>query len=193
MSKKKKRKQSKIESSHPESLGNAFLTGEIPWTQEGLEEALAHIAKLHNTPRDDWDRRKKGITLIDDDGSLSRITFNPDMMPNQIMDFIIARGRERGESQEKIMSHSWRFMEIMGFLRDNDSRLREEKLVMDDPTDPAASMISGSLLRILATARYEGVALQGPNRDPVRSFHTDRVITEARRLAESDEEDSKDS
>ena len=162
-------------------------TGEIPWSREEMGEALSRAATLHMTPHDDWDRRQKGLDLVDDDGSVSRIIFNPDMMPNQIMDFIIARQRAKGASEEVMMSHMWRFMESMAFLKQNDARLRESELIIDDPNDPDAAMISEALIEVLATARYEGVSLQGRDGDPVRTFHVERVIAEAKRLDESDD------
>ena len=84
-------KKKKTPSAAPSMLPNvqSMLTGDIPWSADELGEVLDHASKLHNTPHDDWDRREKGINLVADDGSVSRVVFNPDMMPNQVMDFLI--------------------------------------------------------------------------------------------------------
>jgi hypothetical protein len=149
---------------------------------EGLGDVLQHAVRLHHTPHDDWDRREKGINLLEDDGVVSRIRFNPDMFENQMMDYIIARLREQGLSQNVMMSHGWRYMEATAFMSQNAKRLREEGLIVDDPDDSDASMISGGLIAALATARYEGVKLQGPKREPQRTFHLERIIAEAKHL-----------
>jgi hypothetical protein len=172
---KKKKKQT---STPRKALLDAdMMTGEIPWSAEELGAVLQHAIALHHTPHDDWDRREKGINLLNDDGSVDRIRFNPDMFENQMMDFIIARLRKQGLSQDVMMSHGWRYMEATGFIAEHVKRLRQEELVIDDPDDPEASMISGGLIAALATARYEGVKLQGPK----------RIIAEAKRLDAEEE------
>jgi CRISPR-associated DxTHG motif protein len=163
-------------------------TGEIPWTRAELGEAFAHAATLHNTPHDDWDRTKKGVNPMWDDGSVSEITFNPDNMPNQVMGFIVGRLRKKGATDEEIMSHGFRFMETMAFVTEHMARLRDEDLIQDDLADPAAMMVSESLIEVLATARYDGVTLKGTDREPERTFHLEQVIAEAKRLDADDPE-----
>jgi hypothetical protein len=68
--------------------------------------------------------------------------------------------------------------------------LREEKLIVDDPDDSDASMLSLGLLAALATARYEGVKLQGPKQEPQRTFHLERIVAEAKRLDAKDDGES---
>jgi hypothetical protein len=159
-----------------------MLTGEIPWSADELGAVLDHAVELHHTPHDDWNRREKGVNLLNDDGSVDRLRFNPDMIENQMMDYLISRLRKQGVSQPVMMSHGWRFMETMAFLNEHSKRLRQEALIVDDPNDADALMISEGLIAALATARYDGVKLQGPKREPVRTFHLERIIEEAKRL-----------
>jgi len=140
-----------------------------------------HAAALHNTPHDDWNRQEAGVSIANDDGSVSRVVFNPDIMLNQVMQWLMARFRKQGLSDETKMSHAWRFMEVQAFLADHAAALRREGLVRDDATEPDCASISSALMEVLATAKYEGVRLHGPAREPVPSFHVDRVIAEAKK------------
>ena len=164
-------------------------TGEVPWTLDGLGAVLAHAAKLHNTPHDDWNRHERGINLQHDDGSLSRLSLNPDMMTNQMGVFIVDELRKQGANPEVITCHLYRFLEAQAFLAENFARIRQEGLIVDDPTDPDASLLSAALVEVLATRSYKGARFQGPDREPVRSFHIDRVIAEAKRRAAEEEDD----
>jgi hypothetical protein len=80
------------------------------------------------------------------------------MFENQMMDFIIAPLRKQGLSQNEMMSHGWRYTEA--FMAQNSKRLREEGLILDDPDDPDASMLSGGFVTAVATARYDGVSFR---------------------------------
>lgn len=154
-------------------------SGEIPWNFEDLGAVMTYIADLYHTPKDDWNRKRKGVSFAEPDGSVTRLEFNPDMPLNQVMLWLTDRLRSRGVSQEETMSHMWRFMEIQAFMTDHAPRLRETGLIRDDPDDPAGASISGALLKVLASARYEGVRLGGPDGDPEPTFHPERVIAEA--------------
>jgi hypothetical protein len=156
-------------------------SGEIPWSLDDLGAAFERAAALHNTPHDDWERKEVGVSIADEGGSVSRLVFNPDIMLNQIMQWLMVRFQKQGLSRETKMSHAWRFMEIQALLADHDAVLRREGLVKDDPTEPDCASISSALMEVLATARYEGVRLQGPEREPVPAFHLDRVIAEAKK------------
>lgn len=155
-------------------------SGEIPWTVEGLGAVMMHAAELHNTPHDDWDRKEHGVSIAMEDGSVTRVVFNPDMMLNQIMQGTMVRLKKEGVSRETAMSHFWRIIEARIFLADHVGALRQSGLIVDEPADPDCANVSPGLIEVLATARYEGVRLQGPEREPVPSFHVDRVIAAAK-------------
>ena len=48
-------------------------SGGIPWSLDGLVEAIEHWGDLFATPHDDWDRKKRGLRLENDDGSLTAL------------------------------------------------------------------------------------------------------------------------
>ena len=160
--------------------------GQIPWTTEELGAALDRAAQLHNTPHDDWNRRERGVTFQEPDGSQSRIVFNPDKMENQIMHWLHDQWRAQGLAPETVMAHSWRFFEVMGFLSAHSARLRAEGLVGEDPSDPDCVGLSHGLVQALAESPYEGVSLDRASGDPVPTFHPDRIIAVALRLDDAD-------
>ena len=156
-------------------------SGEIPWSLKELGAAFAHAAVLHETPHDDWDRRPVG-----GGDSVSQIVFNPDLMDDQLMQWLMDKFKVQGLTHEEKMSHAWRFMEAQVFLKGNVARLRLETLLGDDPSDSDCTNISNGLIEALATARYEGVRLTGPEGEPAQTFHLDRIISEANRLDPAD-------
>lgn len=187
MAKKRRPPNNTPEPSDPVN-NERIRSGEIPWSFEGVSELLEHAAKLRHTPRDDWDRKRRGIAIQHEDGTVSSFSFNPDMPINQLGHFLVDKFRKEGLDRETTMSHLWRFMEIQAFLSEHAEELRRERLIIDDESDPNAALISGGLLRALATSRYEGVRLAGG--DPSRTFHVTKVIEAAKTF--DLEDDSKD-
>src|SRR4051812_5661443 len=102
-------------------------SGTIPWSAEELEAALMHMSNLYVTPADDWDRRKLGFKLVNDDGSVSSYRFNPDHKINQILSWLIDRFREQGLTLEAAMAHCHRLLEVHAFMHNEVRRLRDEK------------------------------------------------------------------
>jgi hypothetical protein len=147
-----KKRRRRLEQEQSDRSPERVLSGESPWSLIGLGEVLTHAAGLHKTPHDDWDRREKGVNLLNDDGTVSRLVFNPDMLENQVMSFIVKRLRDEGADEEMVMSHGWRFWESMAFLTQNAARLREERLVIDDPSDAEAALLFGCSIRLARRA-----------------------------------------
>ncbi len=167
---------------------DAVNSGQLPWSLEGLAEAIERWSELRGTPHDDWDRRRRGLLLEDDDGSKSEIVFNPDVIENQIMNWLMDRFTKHGLSQTEKVSHAWRLMEVQAFLAENHERLKLEGFIICTPEHPEAEGVSDALLSVLAGAPYEGVRLSGPKQEPHPTFHADRVIAEARSRLDSDED-----
>ena len=153
--------------------------GMIPWSLEELVATIDYATKLLNTPQDDWDRRPTRLVIEQVDGTLSGFRFNPDVIENQIGLWLSRRLEEQGYDHTTRMSHAWRFFEIRTFLNTYEARLRDVRLIRPDDESPGGTLIADALLEVLATAKYEGVRAQGPDCDPVPTFHPDRVIEAA--------------
>ena len=158
--------------------------GDTPWSGDELAAAFQRAAELHETPHDDWDRRPHGVKLEKPDGTLESLTFNPDMIQNQIGLWLAARFREQGLDFQTRQCHMWRFFETLTFIQDHEEQLRQSGLMRQSQEDPDAAEISEALFHVLATAKYDGVRLQ--RGDPLPAFHRDRVIEQAKTM-ESEE------
>jgi hypothetical protein len=132
------------------------------------------------TPHDDWDRRRRGLRVEHENGSTSDLVFNPDSIENQIMFWLMDYLAAQGLDETTKACHAFRLWEVRAFLAQHHGRLRSEGLIIDDPDDPYAFLVSEALISVLATVPYEGVRLSGPEREPERTFHADRVIAEAK-------------
>lgn len=157
-----------------------IVGGRIPWNAEEVMEALEYGHQLRETPQDDWDRKRRRVE-VELGGKVQGFEFNPDMFENQMGFWLAQRFSERGYDQQTSMSHMWRFFEITAFLSTHTQRLREERLLRPDEEESGAELLSTELLAVLAEAPYEGVWARGPERDPARTFHVDKVIEEAKR------------
>ena len=155
-------------------------SGRLPWSFKELIAALDFANHLCRTPHDDWDRRPKGVTLDCGDGIPTRLTFNPDILDNQIGLWLSHRLREQGHDYTTRMSHVWRFFEVRDFMNENQAVLRQVGLIKDAPGECGAQLISESLLKVLAESPYQGIRLRTGERQP--TFHLDRVIQAALRL-----------
>ena len=98
-------------------------------------------------------------------------------MDNQIGLWLSAKFRKQKLPFEVRQCHMWRFFEVLAFIQDQGAILREKGLVRDMADDPDGIEVSEALLRVLATARYDGVRLQGG--DPVPTLHRERVVEAA--------------
>ena len=123
-----------------------------------------------------------GIQISKIDAVAHPFTFNPDVLENQIGLWISRKLEDQGLDHMTCMSHTWRFFEVRTFLGDHEDRLKTEGLIVEDPVSKQGALISESLISILATSPYEGVRAQGPDRDPVRTFHLDKIIEATFRL-----------
>lgn len=150
--------------------------GRIPWSFEELSAALDFANTLLETPHDDWDRRRRGVTIEHKDGLLARFTFNPDMLDNQLGIWLSERMKDQGLDHPTRMAHVWRFFLIRAFMADNQQALRNAGIVKDDPEGSGSHLVSDNLFKVLATATYDGVMACGPEGDPVRTFHAEKVI-----------------
>lgn len=157
-------------------------SGRIPWSFEELIAALDFANGLLKTPQDDWERAPRGITLELEPGSLSRFVFNPDMLDNQLGLWLADRLKDQGVDETTRMSHLWRFFLIRSFMATNQAALRDAGIVKNDPEGPGSHLVSDNLFKVLATSEYEGVIGSGPEHDPIRTFHLERVIAETLQL-----------
>lgn len=157
-------------------------SGRIPWSFEELTAALDFANKLLATPLDDWDRARRGMAIEHEDGSVSRFTFNPNMLDNQLGIWLAERMQDQGLDHPTRMAHVWRFFLIRSFIADNQEELRKAGIVKDDLDGTGMHLVSENLFRILATAEYDGVTTCGPEGDPMRTFQPEKVIAATLKL-----------
>ncbi len=112
----------------------------------------------------------------EDDGSVSRLTFNPDIIETQIADYMVERMRDRRLDAATTMSHMFRYFAMNMFLRTHMERLIQEGLITRDPDDEEAVGILEPLVEVLATSRYEGKIYNQWRDENERSFDLNSVI-----------------
>jgi len=153
-----------------------MLKGNIPWSTEGLYEAIEHFHWLCDTPHDDWNRREQGLFLADEaKAEVSYLRFNPDQIENQMANWIMNRYEDDPEIVCK--SHLWRWMQVRRFMSEHTDRLMEADLLIVT-SDEKEGMVSEGLIEVLATSPYEA---PDPDDDSGRywDFDVDMVVDRA--------------
>lgn len=163
----------------PEDWDRVF-SGEIPWSLEELMDAIERAGSLLDTPHDDWDRRERGLIMLDGEtGERSKLVFNPDVLDNQIAHFLMSRFRERGYDLVTKQSHLFRFMTIRAFLASQAQALINDGLVRQE-SDAQLVEVSEALLAVLTESRYDAVTENPETGQVERSFDYEAVVFRAK-------------
>ena len=157
----------------------AIHAGSIPWDEDEICAAMDHLHHLSVTPHDDWDRRPEEAIFVDEQGRpTGTIRMNPDRIENQVMGFIRDRSIAAGHDRTTIMSHMWRFMEVLGFLSEHSEKLIGDGLIRMG--DSEVDEMSVHLIRELASAPYQGIRLHPSTREEERTFDYEAVVLRAK-------------
>lgn len=165
-------------------------SGEIPWSLDEQTNAIGQANWLHETPHDDWDRKKREFSIADypNDGDVSKFRLNVDNFDNQLMGFLVGQNREQEYDQTTAMSHMWRLMEIQIFIADHFEDLQRDGLIRDCDDNPEMAEFSGALLEVLAVDPYQGKReVRG---EIQKTFDYEAVMLKAKALMNEEDADS---
>ncbi|MEO0127657.1 MAG: hypothetical protein ABIL44_07905 [candidate division WOR-3 bacterium] len=112
-------------------------------------EPLQLINKLHETPKDDWDLKRRYFSIINSDGKMKRYYFNPFDIDYQVRLFFM---RKYGNKRDKIKAHMFRYWAVAKFFREHMSKLKRMKLIRK--TDAGYELISESLIESLCVLPF---------------------------------------
>lgn len=157
---------------------NDVIKGNVKWPFEEFQEIYSWYGNLHDKPRDDWDLKKRGLTLIDEEDEKEYdITFNPFMPMNQLGFHMVKKFGE-----EKFMHYMHRFMEIMRFISEHKKKFIEDGFMKTPDEDKKYIEIQTEILQALCELPYtQKVKAEGNTF--YRLNYTD-VINKAKELME---------
>ncbi len=99
--------------------------GRIPWNKEGFQVVNKELARLLNTPKDDWDLHEQTISLKDWDHEAIEFKPNPFQPMGQISHFMKALYPDKKE----FLAHFFRYNNMIRFLKEHEEALIKEGLI----------------------------------------------------------------
>jgi hypothetical protein len=153
----------------------ALEEGSIFWSADEYWAVIGERARLEVTPHDDWNRDLGRIHAPDMPGGPATLRFNPDIVTNQVMDFMVKRYRDL--DRLTVMSHMNRYMVMNEFLRVNEERLIADDMIRAAGPDYQKDELGlhSALVEALAESRYEAKMINAGGHE-VRTFDYDEVV-----------------
>ncbi len=149
-----------------------FANGTVPWSADECTGVMEWYHKTLNTPKDDWNLQDLGINLRNDDGSVSRLSFNMFHPMNQLGTYMVER-----YGTGTAPYHIHRFMLIMDFLSDYHQRLTNDGLARAGREDHAE--IRGEVLEALCVLPFSRIETSDSGGE-LHTFDYDELVTKAR-------------
>lgn len=157
--------------------------GGIPWSAEEYFAVLDERIRLVETPQDDWNRRLQQF-ILDDKG----YRFNPDIIENQLSNFMVARYRE--VPKLTVMSYLHRYFTINEFLSHYQYHLLRDQILRSGKD--GAVEVPVALIEVLATTAYDGTH-HNPGGHLVATFNYERVVRECQEKLQTEDDQEKES
>jgi hypothetical protein len=161
----------------PDSGWPDWMYGKIPWTLEGLLDALDFDENLRDKPKDDWDLTPKGLTIdLGAEGGIQRIEMNKFHPMNQIAFYLVQKYHDTPENRAKELgaAHGFRYMQAKEFLINHMNRLLSDGLAQ---RDGKAVSISHGVLNALAVLPFSETGIENGN--PFARYSYDELKTSA--------------
>jgi hypothetical protein len=125
------------------------VRGLVPWPKEEFIEFLEFMNKLHQTPPDDWDLKRKYFSIRDDEtGDVTKYFFNPLHIDYQVGMHLL----KKYGNTEIYTAHMFRWWAIANFLSEHMSKLIKDKLMQT--TDQEHSLMSEGLIAVFCSLPF---------------------------------------
>ena len=121
--------------------------GRIPWDKEGFQVVNKELARLLNTPKDDWDLNLQSVSFKDWDHDSIEFKPNPFQPMGQISNFM----KKMYPDKQAFMAHFFRYNNMIRFLKEYEEELTDEGLIKKDGR---FHMIKDELLESLCTLPF---------------------------------------
>ena len=126
-----------------------YIKGLVPMPKEDFIDMLEFMNKLHKTPVDNWDLKRRSFAISHEDGSVENYSFNPLVIDYQVGQFLL---KKYGDDIDQFHACMCRFWAVGRFFAENMSKLKKEGLMKE--TDVGYKLISEVLIEALSALPF---------------------------------------